>query len=99
MPSCHHRGRRHISPQVPAHSCDLDIGSGSGHWVGPSILIPDSTRSTGTDRQSCQNIAIRLTSLDNSAIEAASYFQEDLMANLWSSTQLLEHFLLLWTAC
>jgi len=44
----------------------------------------------------CQNTEIRLTRRESGVSEVASHVQEDLMANLWSSAQLLEHFLLLW---
>jgi hypothetical protein len=30
--------------------------------------------------------------------KAVSHFQEDLMTNLWSSYQLIEHFYMLWTS-
>jgi hypothetical protein len=45
----------------------------------------------------CQNIDIRSTRFEDSAIEAASQFQGDSMANLSSRASLVEHFLVLST--
>jgi len=45
----------------------------------------------------CQNIDIRSTGFENSAIEAASQFQGDSMGNLWSRAGFVEHFMALST--
>lgn len=45
----------------------------------------------------CQNTDIRLTRFASSTSEAASQFQGDLMANLWSSAGCIGHFFVLWT--
>lgn len=49
-------------------------------------------------RRICQNIDILLIKLKISKSVAASHFQEDLMADFWSSFQLTEHFYMLWTS-
>lgn len=64
--------------------------------VSPFDLEPRNRRPA--PHRVCQNTEIRSTRRENSVSEAASHFQEDLMANLWSSAQLPEHFLLLWTS-
>jgi hypothetical protein len=46
--------------------------------------------------QVCQNIDIRLTRREDSATEAASPFQGDLMTKLWSSGGFMGHFGVLW---
>ena len=48
-------------------------------------------------RRVCQNIDIHLTKSNISKSVAASHFQEDLMANLWSRYQHIERFYMLWT--
>jgi hypothetical protein len=46
----------------------------------------------------CQHTEIRLTWREDSISEAASHFQEDLVANFWSGAQFPEQFLVLWTS-
>ncbi|MBP9684358.1 MAG: hypothetical protein KBE07_06810, partial [Rhodoferax sp.] len=76
------------------------LGSDTGHTSPSSNLsldLPCRTRIAPERRQLCQNIDIHLTKSINSQSEAASHFQEDLMANIWSIVQLLEHFSVLYT--
>lgn len=66
-------------------------GSGHSERLLNFLLDLDRPRTDLVPRQVCQNIDIRLTRQKNSKNKAASRFQEDFMANLWSSIQLIEH--------